>query len=253
MPRARVEAAARKATKAKAKAKAKAVKAKAAAAPAAFAVDWFTNNVPTWERFLVPRLAGRPTRALELGALEGRATLWMLERLLSHPQSSIVCLDRFSDDGGSVCSQGSPRRLGSVLASFRANVMRSPHAAKVSPIRGDPVLTLHAGHRLLRPASFDLVTIDPMGTARSALEAGVLVFPLLKPGGLIVFDDYTWSKEHDARCPRGGIDAFLSAYAADLRVIHYGWQVIAERRTTPLSSKPCYSEYYDEPRVGSKC
>lgn len=228
--------------------------ASATAKPPSFMVDWFTNNIPMWERFLVPRLAGRPARALELGALEGRATLWMLEHLLTHPRSRVVCLDPFERNAGTKCSQGTPRRLGDVWSRFEANVLRSPHAKKVTAVRGDIMATLHAGHsKHLRPASFDLVTVDPSGSARSALEAGVMAFPLLKPGGLIVFDDYTWSKEHDSRCPRGGIDAFLAAYADDVRVVHYGWQVIAERRATPLPHAPCYSEYYEEPRPGRQC
>ena len=223
--------------------------------------------MPLWERELAPRLAGRPCRALEVGALEGRATLWMLEHLLQHPRSRVVCLDEFRSAGAGgkeawvACSQGEPRRVGDVWAAFQANVMRGPGAKKAAPLRGPPADTLRgrgagggaAARRLLAPASFDLVTIDPPGSARSALELMVLAFPLLKPGGVMVVDDYTWSKEHDGRCPRGGVDAFLAAYAQDVRVVHAGWQVVLERRAEPLPLGRCLSEYYPEPRPGKLC
>jgi hypothetical protein len=40
-------------------------------------------------------MAGRPVNFLELGSYEGRSTVWMLESLLTHPQSHITCVDPF--------------------------------------------------------------------------------------------------------------------------------------------------------------
>ena len=40
-----------------------------------------------------------------------------------------------------------------------------------------------------------------------------MCFPLLKEGGLLIFDDYEWKGfPHPLRNPRMGIDAFLAVY-----------------------------------------
>ena len=65
----------------------------------------------------------------------------------------------------------------------------------------------------------------------------MLSWKLVHPGGIIVFDDYeyaipaTWSA--GALAPKIGVDAFLSTYNLELRVLHKAYQVIVERFPPP--------------------
>jgi hypothetical protein len=79
------------------------------------------------------------------------------------------------------------------------------------------------------------------------MEDAVLAFAVLKPGGIMILDDYTDNKEHDNNCPKPAINAFLAAYANEVQVLHAGWQVILKRRRAPLRKKLCFSEYFREP------
>jgi hypothetical protein len=74
----------------------------------------------------------------------------------------------------------------------------------------------------------------------------VYVFPAIAHGGMVVVDDYTYSKERDARCPRQGIDAFMNAYSPYVKVVHLGWQAIfIKLKVSKSKVDRCFSEYYD--------
>jgi len=64
-----------------------------------FSVDWFTHNVPQWQRTLGP-LKGKPKiNYLEIGVCEGRSLIWVLENILTHPTAKATCVDIFSKTG----------------------------------------------------------------------------------------------------------------------------------------------------------
>ena len=62
------------------------------------------------------------------------------------------------------------------------------------------------------------------------LADAVLAWPLLKPGGLLGFDDYGWRGFPEAeRCPALGIDGFLTAMRGRYDELHRGHQVWVRR------------------------
>ena len=57
--------------------------------------DWTSCHVGPWAEHL-KHLVGKPgVRALEIGVLEGRSTVWFLENVLTGDGSSITCVDPF--------------------------------------------------------------------------------------------------------------------------------------------------------------
>lgn len=194
-----------------------------------FTVDWFSNNAQRWKQ-LFQGYQRRPVQWLEIGTYEGRSAIWALENILTHPKSSITCIDKWED--------------ATLYSRFKRNIKQN-HAfdGKVNSVRS----TSRKG--LISPAilkrSFDVIYIDADHHSSSVLEDAVLSFPLLKSGGIMIFDDYTSSKEHDNRCPKQAIDAFLAAYANDVKVIHSGWQLMLQKRVTPLPRPGCASELHD--------
>jgi predicted O-methyltransferase YrrM len=182
--------------------------------PDGFTQDWFTAHVPVWEQILAP-LVGKPAHALEIGVFEGRATTWLLDRVLTHPDSTLTWVDTFA--GG---AEHPSADLGGLETRFRANTARF----------GDRV-SGHVGRsadelRGMTGARFDLVYIDGSHEAADVLADAVLAWPLVKPGGLVGFDDYAWRVfPEPQRCPALAVDAFLSVMRGRFEEVHRGYQV----------------------------
>lgn len=197
-----------------------------------FTEDWFSGNIPTWRR-LLSRLKGKPVRFLEIGTFEGRSAVWVLENILTHPESKLFVVDHWKYVG---------ENNKDVFSTFKKNI--APYKDKVQILKGYSRNML----RNLKAPQFDFVYIDANRHSQNVLEDAVLSFPLLKPGGTMIFDDYTHNKEHTVDCPRPGIDAFMNMYANEIKVLHTKWQVVLQKRKKPLLRKPCYSEMFQEPQ-----
>lgn len=181
----------------------------------AFSQDWFTKRIPQWEKFIVPLLANKPCRWLELGSYEGRSAIWTLDNIITHPDSQIVCVDIWN---------------GKYEDNFDKNIAAHPNGNKVIKIRGDCFNVLKQLN-----GEFDGVYIDADHQAKSALTDAAMVWPLLKNGGFMIFDDYPWQLKADdpnkniKLPPKPGIDAFLTCWIHEYKLIHKDWQVIIQK------------------------
>lgn len=73
---------------------------------------------------------------------------------------------------------------------------------------------------------FDLIYIDGSHEAADVLADAVLAWPLLKPGGLLGFDDYGWRVfPEPERRPAPAVDAFLTCLRGWYEPVHRGYQV----------------------------
>ena len=143
--------------------------------PGQFSENWFEHNIPHWQRWLGD-FAGRPgVRMLEIGSFEGRSTRWLCEHILTADDARIDCLDLFAPDPV----------YGDYPARFRANT--AAHARK---IRMWPGPSFDSLRRVEGP--YDIVYIDGWHSAFGAMADGVMSWPLLKVGGVMIFDDYLW-------------------------------------------------------------
>lgn len=62
-----------------------------------FTTDWFIENLPTWEQYLI-HLANQPEiNVLEIGSWEGMSACWLLDNILTHESSRITCIDTFEE------------------------------------------------------------------------------------------------------------------------------------------------------------
>jgi len=204
-----------------------------------FSLDWFSGNIPAWNRIFKPYKA-KPVEILEVGSYEGRSAMWLLDNILTHKDAKITCIDNFADKV--VRYHGERVYNPDTLKNFKHNAKF--HPGKITLLQG------HSGKMLrkLKPEQFSVIYLDANTYCKDVLEQAVLAFPLLKKGGLLIFDDYTYSKEHDTRCPRMCIDAFLNVYAKEIQVIQLSWQVIVRKRHKILPDQECFSEYFKEPR-----
>jgi hypothetical protein len=75
-----------------------------------------------------------------------------------------------------------------------------------------------------RKSSFDLVYVDGSHQAPDVLMDAVLGFNLLRVGGVMIFDDYTWFEKlpqgkDPLRCPKLAIDSFINVNFRKIKII----------------------------------
>jgi hypothetical protein len=139
--------------------------------------DGFAKHIPLWTRLLAP-LKGKPVHALEVGVSEGMSTVWLLENVLTHPAATLTCLDAFADGADYTGSA----RIGRE-ERFRTNAAR--FGDKMTGLRGRVQYRL----RELPHAKFDLAFVSGgPDTAAVFADAGLPLWAVLKPGGLLAFD-----------------------------------------------------------------
>jgi predicted O-methyltransferase YrrM len=192
-----------------------------------FTCDWTTTRIPAWLEML-EAYREVPVRVLEIGAWEGRATLFFLNYL---PKSRVVCVDTFGgnvehhlDDYFAALLPGLETRFDANVAAFgdRVEKLKGPSSAVL------PQLGI-AGRR------FDIAYVDGSHFAADVYSDAVLTWSLMAPGGIVILDDYAWDLMDDEReRPKLGIDAFLKTIDGQYDVIHCSYQmVIAKRSRVP--------------------
>ena len=186
-----------------------------------FTEDWFSHNVPILKDVLAEFVGRENVKMLEIGSFQGRSTVWMLENILTHPSSTITCIDTFE---GSIEHLDAQRK--DLWEIFKHNI--EPFGGKVVVHRG-------SSHDKVREMSnkptFDIIYVDGDHTAPSVLQDAVLAFPLLKPGGVMVFDDYLWTGMPDVLDrPKVAIDAFVHIFQKQLIIMATSYQFLIKKR-----------------------
>jgi predicted O-methyltransferase YrrM len=79
----------------------------------------------------------------------------------------------------------------------------------------------------VRQPNWDFVYIDGSHLARCCLEDSVLVWQLVRPGGIVIWDDYIWRPPPGRTSPtcKVAINAFLECYAGCYEELEKGRQV----------------------------
>jgi predicted O-methyltransferase YrrM len=171
-----------------------------------------------WFLFL-GHLAGKPDiKGAEIGTYKGDSAEWVLKNIFTHPSSRYYCIDSFSGDTQK--EQGLPES--SVESETRLKLSAFPQAVIV---KGYSQVVLKYFHEIL-----DFGYIDGSHIAPDVLRDSVLLFDLLKVGGIIIWDDFEWDIVPDVLDrPHIAIESFLNIYSRSLKVEYIGWQVIATK------------------------
>lgn len=178
--------------------------------------DWFVQNAVAWDDTLAD-LKGKPIKGIELGCFEGRATSWLQENVFTHPDSMLDCVDIWKAQ-----DVYKPLMMEEVERRFRKNTKEYKN------------LTVHKvpTQEYLKTAEpADFIYVDADHTAAGCLIDGVLSHLILKPNGVIIFDDYLWAgMAHAPNVCKGAIDAFMECFAELYDVLYLGKQVILRKR-----------------------
>jgi len=189
--------------------------ATAATARYHFSTDWVSRHSAVWARLLA-QLKGKPDiHALEVGSFEGRSALWFLENVLTDPSSTITCIDIWVSD---------------YEKTFDENIKAYGQPRKVIKIknRSDEAL------RKLKAHSYDFIYIDGSHFAKDVLVDAVLAWELLKPGGIMIFDDYnqaglrSWLVVNQTA--KIAIDAFIKVFSPYSELIYKDYQLALKKK-----------------------
>jgi hypothetical protein len=186
-----------------------------------FTVDRFTSNIPIWTYYL-KELKNKPNlRFLELGSFQGRSTVWLLENILTDKTSTITCIDTFEGSVNHIFHFKNDMK--NVFDIFSYNISKFKN--KVNIIKDKSQIALKQINE-----QYDFIYIDGDHKATSVIEDAILSFPLLKKGGIMIFDDYMlFGMNKFVDNPKPAIDAFLEIYANKITVLYKNHQVIIEK------------------------
>lgn len=186
-----------------------------------FTVDWFSHNIPLWEKLLAELRGVSNLNFLEIGPYEGMSTKWLLENILTDASSSITSVDLFDDS-----HDYEDRSERSIKERFELNTKL--YREKIISVQKSSQSYLRS---LPEKPFFDFIYIDGSHIAADVITDAVLSWPLLKSNALLAFDDYQWNHlDGEINRPKIAIDAFLSIFMDQLFLLHKGQQVWVRKK-----------------------
>jgi predicted O-methyltransferase YrrM len=184
-----------------------------------FTNNWFEITAKVnFEKYVgLPNPEGEPRHFLEVGCYEGQASVWMLENTVAR----LTVVDTF------VGGEDLPDEK-DLLKRFTENI--EPFEDRIIVRQGTSQDVL----KKLTENVYDFIYIDGSHLAKNVLEDAILAFPLLKEGGTMIFDDYTWGQGMNFYdIPKTGIDAFLLVYGNQLDILEKNSQCIIRKKAMP--------------------
>jgi predicted O-methyltransferase YrrM len=189
-----------------------------------FTTDWFHWAPEVWAH--LRSLMHARQRFLEIGSFEGRSAVWTIENMMEDG-GCLYAVDTW--EGGEEHKDGGFDVAGS-SALFDQNValVRAKFPDRyVEKLKGESRVVLS---RLVGEKLFDFVYIDGSHIACDVLTDACLAWGLLRPGGIMVFDDYTWGASRDVlHRPKIAVDAFVNIFAEELQLLHVGYQLAVRK------------------------
>ena len=171
---------------------------------------FFLNHVESWEFFL-PNYGDEPRVCLEIGALYGGSSVYILDEFCKKEGSYHYIMDINTNE-------------------FIENNIK-PYNDKVKYLIGESADSFKTfNHNGQTKEFLDFVYIDGNHMCKYVLEDAVNAFYCLKDGGYIIFDDYGGGLEQEQYLQvKTGADAFYHGYHKYLEIVYNGYQVIMKK------------------------
>jgi len=180
-----------------------------------FTRNWTDRAVDDWTEHLIP-MAGTRERLnlLEIGVFEARSACWLIDNVLTGAEDQYIGMDpweiapmnkvRFPRN-----QVGEDRMRG---VEYRARQNLAPYGSKVVLIKGRSNELLRQGVRrdLLYDGAINIAYVDGIHKPLEVLTDSTLVWPLVPPGGVIIWDDYRQTRRRQRHAVGAAVDYFLS-------------------------------------------
>jgi len=173
--------------------------------------DWFSPNIQNLTNLFSGYQKDQPPKILEIGALEGRSTVWFLNNI---PNCTVTTIDTWC--GGKDHDPNNPEiNFTKIKENFDNNISYFKDRVRVMHMDSFTALT----QLIKEDQKYDFAYIDGSHTAIDANLDLILSFKLLNVNSIIYADDYYWGFNeypvHD--CPKLGIDSFVNVYEHKLK------------------------------------
>lgn len=192
-----------------------------------FTKDWFSGKKNEWIKHL-SHLVDKPTNALEIGSFEGRSAIWALDNILTHPESTITCIDPYNNHEENSITNNIPNPLN----DDELNIAFERFMKNIQPYNNKVVFYLDTLSNVNLGKKYDFIYIDGSHIASLVLTDAVISWKFLKIDGILIFDDYQWINpfSHDPKMsPKMAIDAFMQIFDGRFELLSKGKQVILKK------------------------
>jgi GR25 family glycosyltransferase involved in LPS biosynthesis len=185
--------------------------------------NWFNEcAVVNFDKYLDKYRGKNNLNFLQIGVFTGRASVWLLDNILTADSSKLVDLDPWLPyEQIPLISDWD-----TVEKAYDEQVV--PYADKVNKVK------MHSKEWLENNTDhqFDFIYIDGDHSPDAAFSDGELSWGLLKLGGVMAFDDYLWEHpEGLVKDPKEGIDRFLELHKKELTILLKDRQVWLTKTT----------------------
>lgn len=181
---------------------------------------FFTDHITIWEEIL-SSLKGKPNVTLEIGALYGGSSVYILEEFCKNEGSHHYIMDINTNE-------------------FIENNVE-PYKDKLTYLLGE---SSDSFKKFTEKNVFDLIYIDGNHMSKYVLEDAVNSFYILKNGGYMIFDDFGggWEQEPHMQV-KTAVESFVHSYGKYLDVVHQGYQLII-RKKEYINNDELIGNYY---------
>lgn len=190
--------------------------------------NWFSVTADKYFiKHLLP-LAKNPLKCLQLGAYTGDATEWLFENALIHPESTLIDVDTWEGSNENLHRAMDWTSVEEVYTTRHQHILDSGKLKKYKGTTDDFFQSADGQQR------FDFIYVDADHEAASVLKDGLNAMYRLNPGGILAFDDYTWSSGKGLWAdPKPAVDAILNCYHHKITILDIGAQVWLRVDTPP--------------------
>ncbi len=190
--------------------------------------NWFLVTADKYFiKHLLP-LAENPLKCLQLGAYTGDATEWLFENVLIHPESTLIDVDTWEGSNENLHRAMDWTSVEEVYTTRHQHLIDSGKLKKYKGTTDDFFQSPDGQQR------FDFIYVDADHEAASVLKDGLNAMYRLNPGGILAFDDYTWSSGKGLWAdPKPAVDAILNCYPHKTTILDIGAQVWLRVDTPP--------------------
>lgn len=188
-----------------------------------FSTDWFSYNVKNWDKYKT--FFKENSQCLEIGAFEGRSTLYIAQNFCNSKNSKTYVIDTWEWP----IAGYTPKEQKDFFTVFEHNLKDYIRNKRVVPIKGEsrkilPSLTYEILQNKLQ--KFDFVYIDGSHLAKDCMFDMILSWEMLKVNSIMIIDDYEWKRFKEPELtPKPAIDGFLASYKGNYEILHKGYQV----------------------------
>ena len=185
-----------------------------------FTCDWAAPIRATWPKLVFPLLPPEPLNWLELGSFEGRSALWLVDNLLYHPFSKIHCVDKWDRR-----TPPDPNAGYDYEGVFDENTRDIEQIIKRKGSSSDVLPTFS-------PRQFNGCYIDSSHEYEDVLRDARMALPLMKPGGVIIFNSYECLVNDGVRL---AVQKLFHEWKHSAKIVNIDYQVIFQGLEYPRS------------------